>query len=444
MMSFEVETIGACVRRFRIRVPSEELSRAYQQHLRRLSREVKLPGFRPGKVPPHVLEKRFGESVRTEVREESLSKAYEEALRENHLQPLESPPLKPEQLQPTDDGSLQVEFEIEVRPEFELQPYKSLKASAPPVNVTDEEVDAAIDRLRKSLAEISDVGSGPATSQDLLLADLTYTFLDGAIIKHEGRVVDLTSGLLDQTKVEHLGSMFSGKMVGDVARVSATLPEHFQPKEQAGRTPVIDVAIRKIHRVAMPGDDDFLKRVGAESMDQLRSLMRTRLTNNKTEERDRFLEEQCVDLLVQRHEFDLPPKLLGRIQQEQAESLRRQMRGAGAPDVEVERRVHEFEGRNAELAQKRLKSRFILDRIAEVEKTDVSQKDLEQALTHIAEMAGEDAPRIMEHYKDRDHLAALALDVRRMKVRSLLRMSAEVVELEGGASGQQQREAAAG
>src|SRR5262249_47823233 len=161
--------IGACVRRFKLRVPAEELSHAYEQHLRRLAKQVNLPGFRPGKVPAHVLEKRYGDSVRTEVREESLSKAYEEALREHHLHPLESPPLKPEQLQPATDGSMQVEFEIEVRPEFDLQPYKELKVSAPQVKVTDEEVEAGIERLRKSAAQVTPVEQGPVGAQDLLV-----------------------------------------------------------------------------------------------------------------------------------------------------------------------------------------------------------------------------------------------------------------------------------
>lgn len=443
-MPFEVETVGACVRRFRIRVPPDELARAFDRELKELAKQVSMPGFRPGKVPRTVLERRFGDSVRAEVKDHLLSDTYQQAVKAHNLHPVETPPIHPPDVKTTPEGDVQVEFEVEVRPQFELLTYKEMKVAAPPVAVSDAEVEDGILKLRRNLAHVHEIESGPIEANDFLLADLTYTLLDGSVLQHPQRVLNLGAGLLETIKIENLAQSFFGKMKGDVVRVSATLPEHFEPKEHAGRTAAIDVAIAKIQRVEVPEvTPELLASMRVESLDELRAKMRESIQQSKEEDRNRSIEEQCLDLLVERHDFELPARLLERVEQEQMEHFRRQLRSVETPEEEVSRRALEFEGRNRELARKRVKARFLLDRIAEEENLQVSQEELQRALQHIAQMAGEQAAEVLEHYKDRDHLGSLALDVRRGKVRSLLRMSAEVVELEGRPSQASSKEASA-
>ncbi|MFO0983972.1 MAG: trigger factor [Planctomycetota bacterium] len=442
-MPFAVETLGACVRRVRLEVAPDEVGRAIDEELKKLSRQVSMPGFRQGKVPRSMLERKYGESVRAEVKEHLLSHAYEEAIKAHHLHPVEPPPINPGDVKESAEGSVQVEFEVEVRPEFELLGYKNLKVSAPATDVTEAEVGEGIERLRQNLASVTPV-EGQIEKTDLLLVDLKYALLDGSSFTHGERIVNLAAELLDQTKVQNLAQSFFGKMIGDTVRLSITLPEQFEPKEHAGRTAAVDVVIHKAQRIVVPEmNAAFLAQVGAASEAELQTRMRERIQRAKQDERNRMLEEQCLDLLVDRHEFELPQRLLERVELEQMEHFRSQMRGVETPAEEIERRVLEFDGRNKELARKRLKARFILDRIAEEEKTEVTQDELQAALRHVAEMAGEQAAEVLEHYKDRDHLGALALDVRRGKVRSLLRMSAEVVELEKGPEPAAKKEAPA-
>ncbi len=435
-MVFEVERRGETERTIRIEVSAKDLRKQLESELHQLSRRVKIPGFRPGKVPMSILEKRFGAAVKADAMRGAVEREYQKAIQENQLRPVQAPSIADDQLKPDEQGAVRVELEVEVLPPLVLKDYKGLRATVPDFEVTDEHVDTEIQKLRMQHSSVQEVADRPAQKDDMLVADLIYRFADGGSIpEQKSRTLHLERGEVDRIPCEELKTKGPGATIGSVLKLSVVLPDDFPIPAVRGKDAQIDCIVTKILKVVMPdaGSAEFLAKFeDVKTEAGLRDVVRSSLLDRVREQRDRMIEDMCVEQLIDRHPFSLPPKLRENAIQSERERLRRRLLDNSAAIEEIERHLLEVEGRLRDKVEHDLRAAILLSRVAEAESIQVSEAEMEAQLRVMSAMMQIPIQDLVEIYQRPDKATALLNNIREVKARRLLRTSAVTSESEKG------------
>jgi trigger factor len=436
-MAFDVETPSETQAKVRIRVAPDDVAGAVQHEMGHLKERVRVKGFRPGKVPKQFLEKRYGTELSTDVARRLLEDEVKEAIAQHHLHPVEPPVLRDEDLKRKEDGSLQMELDLEVVPDFTLGAYDKFNVTPPAMNFRDEDVDREIEGLRRQAASTAAVADGLTADGDVVIADLVFQFLDGSTLpKFENRIIDTGAGLVDGVKCDNAIGKFAGSKRGDVVKITLKLPADFPIAEHGGKTAVVDCTVKDVQRIALPAVDapEFLEHFGVKTPDELKVRVRERIEAMLKQDQDRAVEELCVDQLIDRHHFALPQGYLQRACETERERARREMLGKGAAAVDVDRQILEHDGRMRQAVERQIRSSIILDRIAEKEQTQVAVEELERQLVLMARAWNVEPQRLFEQFKSQGLIPRIVDDLRRAKVRQQLRAAATPTENVGGES----------
>ncbi len=425
-MSFEVDASSETEATVSITVPSARIEEAIQLQLQDLMGKVKLPGFRPGKVPRNIIRKKYGEAIETDVRQKLLQDEFRSAIEENDLRPVQAPTLTPEHLEPKESGDLQVEFQLELIPRFVLGEYKGLRVSAPPVTIKDEDIQREIENLQHQRGTLDPV-EGAAGDGDTVIADIQMSFLDGTSLPvQEERLIDTKRGSVDGIPCEAAIGHFVGLERGSEAKLSVEIPEDHPLEEHRGKTAIAMCTVKDIRRVNLPELDspEFLQEFGVESVDALREIVAGRMNEEVERRKHRLLEAMCVDQLLERHPFTLPPKHLQEAVDAEKERVRKEMTEQGAAPEDIERQLLEGEGRLQQQSERRLRETIILDRIAEAEKIEVQEEQIQHHFAMMSQVLQMPAQQLFDHFAESGSLHSVVEGIRRDNTRRLLRESA--------------------
>jgi trigger factor len=327
-MQVSVESIGKLERRMQVQVPAERVSQEIAARLKNLSRTARLNGFRPGKAPIKVIRQQFGSQVHREVIGELLQSSYAEAVTQKQLTPAGSPRIEPQSM---DEGQdLKYVATFEVFPEVVLQPLESLQVDRVTAEVTDSDIDAMIERLRKQQMKYVAVdraaAKGDKVSIDFEGAIEGHAFAGGkgeniAIVLGEGRMLpDLEQGLIGATLLEKRD-------------VSVTFPADYRASELAGKTAIFATEIKTIEEPVLPGlDEEFCKSFGVTEGGLTK--LREDVAANMRRELEQALRNRnkaaVMEKLYAANPTEVPNVLIeGQIRDMQVEAMRR----AGAKDA---------------------------------------------------------------------------------------------------------------
>jgi trigger factor len=430
-MAFEVETPSETQAKVRIRVAPEAVAEALEHEIADLKQRARLPGFRPGKVPRQVLEKKVGDSLVRSVRRRLVTEALEEGIQERHLHPVDAPPLEDRHLEPKEDGSLSVELDFEVIPHVDPTGYDRFSARPPAIVLHDEDVDRELEGLRRQAARFEEVADGLIAAGDVVVVDLRMRFLDGSSLPpFENRVVDTGAGLVDGVPCEDAKSVFVGRGRGDALRLTIKLPVQFPIEEHRGKTAVTDCTVKDVRRIVLPElqSAEFHSLFGAKDFEDLRGKVRERLQRLLKAEQDRALEELCVDELLERNRCVLPAGFLQRRLDSERERIRRELVERGLPPEQIERQLLEIEGRLRTEVERRLCATFLLDRLADKLGVEVGSQELEQQFVLMAQTWQVDPQKLFDEMHAQGLVPRVIDDLRRAKVRRQLRETAAAAE----------------
>src|SRR5262249_38979169 len=310
-MKVQVEELSPIERQLSIEVPPEqvqaELGRAYAQ----LGRQVRLPGFRPGKIPRRILEQRFKGEVEDDVTRRLVERAYLSAISEHHVDAVGAPQLTPVRLD--EQKPFAFEARVEVRPKVEPNDYRGLPLKRVQATVTDAEVDERLEAMRQRVARLEPVeGRTVAETGDFAIVDYTGT-IDGQPFtgsQAEDVTVEVAAGDLMRGNVPEL----AGTVVGQTRELDHAFAADDAEPERAGKTAKFRFTLKGLKRELVPAlDDDFAKEVGGgETLAELKSKVRSDLeaaARNRSAQEER---EQLVKALVERNPFDLPRSMIER------------------------------------------------------------------------------------------------------------------------------------
>ena len=420
-----------------VEVDAERVGKDLDAAYRKVARQIKIPGFRKGKVPRKVIDAQLGrDAVLGEFLEDAVPAYYGEALREHELAPIAQPEIDLDQVE--EGRPLVFTAVVEIRPRLKLDgaEYKGIQVSRPATEPTDAEVDELLDGLRERFAELETV-SRPVHGGDYAVADLR-----GQIHGEEVPEVTRPDQLYEVGSGEFGGKLdeeLEGKRAGEIFKFNAALDERYG--ERAGEEVSFQVLLKEVKGKKLPPvDDDFAKTASEfDTVDELRAALRDQLRRNKERAADAAVRDRAIQALVDGVEVDLPERLVDEetehrvlLATERAEQLGLtldqllEMQGFDEPRFRADARDH---------AVRAIKTDLVLEAIARQEELQVSAEELGREIDQLAAALGRDAKEVATTLDRSGQVVSLAGDIIRSKALDLLVEHATVTPEGGSASG---------
>jgi trigger factor len=424
-----VENLSPTRVKLAVEVPFDELKSSLDEAYKAISSQIRVPGFRPGKVPARIIDQRVGRAaVLEEAINKALPKVYSEAVRETGVKALGQPEIEVTQLE--DNDHLAFTAEVDVRPEISVPAYDGLNVTVEDAAVTDEEVEEQFDELRARFGTLNAVDR-PVQSGDFVSIDLSAA-VDGEEVEGgsaKGLSYEVGSGNL----IEGLDDAILGKSGGD----STTFSSQLAFGDNAGSDADITVVVNSVKERELPEPDDDFAQLASEfdTIDELKADLKERLARVKVLGQGAEARDKVLEVLVESTEVPLPESSV------QAEIDWREhdvVHQLGHDDAAFDRYL-ETEGRSKdeftadlrEVAEKSVKTQFILDSIADSEAVSVSDAELTEYIVRQAQRYGMGPQEFADQIVQAGNIAALVADVRRNKALATVLESANVTDASG-------------
>jgi trigger factor len=378
-----IEEISATRRKFKISVPKGEVTEAFKAAIAEIQSTAEVRGFRKGKVPVTIVRKFFENDVRKRAVQKLVDNSYGEAIKTTDLQIVSQP-----HIEPVSTLSEHEEFKydaiVDINPPIEIQGYKELTLKGPNQQVTDADVDSALQNLGRALGKFNKVTTDrPVGDKDLVKIDLEIS-VDGKMSKDLSKS-DLRIDLSRPETMTEFRSNLVGASLGQSKSFQVSYPANYPEERLAGKTADLTVKVTSIEEIEIPAfDDAFAKRFGTESMEVLRRSLLESLTKNAETKRLEVFGEQIVDQVLSKNTFEVPESLVeSTIDRQIAEA---NMRLDKASKLSSE--SPEIRGRFRDEATKNVQAILALGNIARVEGITVSEDEVGPELFSIAQSMG--------------------------------------------------------
>jgi trigger factor len=424
-----VEQLSPTRVKITVEVPFADLKPSMDKAYAEVAKSVNIPGFRRGKVPPMVIDQRFGRgAIIQEAFNDSWQSFYGAALTENNLSPLAQPDVEVTKLE---DGDL-IEFtaEVDVRPEFELPEFTTLQAQVDALDVPDTLVESQIDGLRNRFGSRETVERSAADG-DIVTISLVAS-QDGEQLA-DGTADDLEYTIGSGQMLDGLDEAVTGLAAGESANFASTLVSGPQQGEEAE----IEVTVSKVQTAELPeADDEFAQEASEfDTIEELRSNIRERLTRMARLEQASQARDAVLENLLSQVDIDVPEHLLSSEIDTRRQQITEQLAQAGLTverylaDVGDDQTEEEFWADLEQRSEQALKAQIILDKVADERAIGVDQNDLTQHILRKAQADGVPPQQVADHLQEHPHhIEEYMLEIRRGKALAMIVESATVTD----------------
>jgi trigger factor len=384
----DTATKDSVKREISVEIPASEVARETEVQVQRYQKSARLPGFRSGHVPPSIIRQRFGEGLKNDVAEALIPKYFRKEAEKQGLIPVSQPRVT--DLHIHDGEPLRFKATFEVLPEINVEGYKELRAEKPEIVVTDEEVEQALNNVREQHASYTNVEGRPLAEGDFAQASMDgkpKTPAGDENAKSNPALKDVLIEIGGKNTVPEFTQNLVGAAAGEERTFDVVYPEDAPDKRLAGKTFVYTVKVNGIKQKNLPEmNDDFAKELGEfTSLDQVRKQIRENIDAEKRHDAERRAKDKIVAELVKRNEFEVPESLVDR----QIDlRLERGLRALAAQGMKMEDMkkmdLPRLRAGQREQAVQDVKSTLLLDRIADLEKIEVSDEEVNRELNALA------------------------------------------------------------
>jgi trigger factor len=410
-MQVEIADTGTLAKRVSVSYTPDEVKSRREQVLRKLSTQVKMPGFRPGKSTLNVVEKRFGAEATARAEEELANEGLNKAVTEHKLKPIG--PVKP--IESKREQGLRLVFGFEVRPAVTLPDPKSLALTRDEIMISDQQIDDAVATLSRRGGQLTPLAEGETLQVDDSITLTGKVSVGDAVARelHDFHHLIGAYPLLGK-KPDEVQELLKGKGVGANVEFATTLPASFAPAEFAGKEAKVSVVIAGAQRTrAAAIDDELAKKLGLPDLATLKNALRENLKRNQEgQQHQRQLDELTVDLLA-KTKVELPPQLLENLTADRLKAALAQLEQQGkSGDAEAKAKA-EAEARKG--AEDALKRHIILGAIGEQHKVTVTREDLEQQIQMAAQRSNQTPEAISKRLMDSGRINDVVEEIREAK-----------------------------
>ncbi|MCL4536593.1 MAG: trigger factor [Nitrospirae bacterium] len=408
-----VEDISSTKKRLKIEVPAEAIESEIKKGLGEAQKKARIPGFRPGKAPMHLIEKKFGKDIEADVLEKIIPEFYLKAVKEADVTPV-SRPVVEDSFDFKRNEPLSMTVAVEVRPKVENLNYEGVTVKGVSVEVKDDEIDTVLNRLAEEKATYE--SADEAVNQgDLVTIDYTVREAGEDNTVARDVVLKVGSGPYPQEFFDGL----AGKKKDEEFTVEASFPEDSQ-SPFAGKRPKFEIKIKDIKRRSLPAiDDELAKDLGFENIGLLKDKVRENILSSKNREAERARQREILDKLIESHSFDVPESLLNA----EIGGIISEIRAAGKDERTDEAIKEELMPH----AEKSVKASILLELIGEKEGITVSDDDVKEELLDMAQKYYVSPDNIIKYYMAKDgSLEGLKHSVFEKKVLNFLLNKAKI------------------
>jgi len=422
-MQVNIETPSALRRKLTIEVEPDEIKRELDHSYNELRRGVVLKGFRPGRAPRNMLERLFGDQVRGEVIQKLVKEYTEKALDENALKPIVPPEIVTEE---TDlNKSLKFSAVFDLRPELVVKDYEGLKVPESRFEVSDKDVEDAVQRMRERQATLKKVEDRTVMREgDVALASIEAFDGDKALT-----AIKVDDGMLEVSKrslAHGLDEILIGAEVGKLARGVKSYGADYSQADLAGKSVEWRITVKEIFQREIPElDDEFAKDNDCTSVEALNRHVRADLERHAREEADARSRQGLLDLVIERNPTEIPESLVMRELRAMESELEATLEAGGLTREQAQERVKANADDLKSRAEKRARTALVLDALAEQEKIEVSDEELGDRVARIVTESGRQRDRAAEFYRREENREGLRQSMRREKVLDMLLVRAK-------------------
>jgi len=429
-LQVEVQNRSACERHVTVTISQEDVDRYREKTLTDLRGKAEVPGFRPGRAPRKIVESRFKDQVRDQVKSSLLMDSMGQISEDNVFTAISEPDFDVDAVDLPSAGPMRFEFNIEVRPEFDMPEWKGLEITRPVYEVTDEDADRRWAQITNFSPENEEV-AGAAESGDMLTVELVVT--------HQGREVVRTSDLQVQVAKElsfpdaswkDFDKAATGKSAGDTITEKLTISPNAEIEEVRGQELDVSLTIAKVERPkAIKVDQAYLSKYGFESAEELRGLVRDALTRQYEYHQSQAVRRQVTDKLTKGADWDLPPAMLRRQARRELDRVIIELRRSGFSDDQIRSHINSLSQDSLATTSRALKEHFILEKLAESEKVEAEPADYDREVALIARQSGESPRRVRARLEKQGQLDSLRNQIIENKVIGLITSHATIKDV---------------
>ena len=432
-MNVTIESLAPCRKVLKVDVDAKTVDDTFEKVTNQFQRGVKLPGFRPGKVPKEIITRNFARDVESEVRRKIVNDSYKKALEDHKIHVVGSPEVKEGSFARTQNFTFDIT--VETAPDFELPDYKGLPATKEMRVVSEEDGTRAIDVLRERMANYNDVERA-AKEGDIVVVNYNGTAEGRPLTDFAPTARGLTTqqNFWMEIKPGHFVPGFTEQLVGaskgDKRTVNVQFPEDFVTRELVGKQGVFEVEVVQVKEKTLPEtNDEFAKQWGAESFDKLKEGVRQDLENELQGKTRQSIRAQLVQALSQKLQFELPESLVQGETRNVVYNIVAENQQRGVTKENIEEKRDEIFNYASQSAKERLKLGFLFGRIAEKEGIKVTRDEITRRILQIAQQQEVKPEKLIKDLDKSGGFGRIHEDILMSKVIDFLEQNAQIEEV---------------
>ncbi|MBW8001179.1 MAG: trigger factor [Planctomycetes bacterium] len=428
-----VKDVGPCKKKVTIAIPEETIRESADEQYETLRKDIVVPGFRRGRAPRRLLEKRYGKETSDQIKLKLVAEASESALKDKKIDVLREPDIDYKDLELPESGDMTFDFEVEVRPDFELPELKGIAIKKTIPEIGEKEIDAELEQLKTWSGSWSPREAGAAIeANDQIIAN--------ALLKIEGveeeenldniNIFARANSSVGPVPVENLEEVLVGAKVGDSRETNVEVPKTYFKEEYRGKKVEVKIEVKDI-KWLKPAELNkaLFDKFGVEDEKELREKIADSLETRSEQQSQTDMSEQIYKYMLDNTKFDLPTDVVAEqamnLLQRQYTNLLRQ----GLQPEQLSAQVEQLRAASDEQAEQQLKVYFIMDKVADKLKVEVSEEEINGRIAQLAIGQGQRPEKMREAMSRDGSLSQFSLQVREEKCISKILESAKISEV---------------
>jgi len=386
---FEIDYKGECAYEVKVSIPVANEKKLAEDSLEELRKRAELPGFRRGKAPKKLIERRFGKALKADVESQLIGAAFRKLVDDNKLAPMGEPDVDglDEAAERKEEEPFTFTLKFDVRPRVELGKYRGLEMERPILKIEDSNVDQVIENARSRHSTFETVAEGEAAEGDQVVIDFTGT-IDGVEFPG-GAATDYPYILGSKRFFTEFEQALYGKKPGETTTCKVPFPEDYHSESLRGKVSDFTITIKELKRRMMPEvNDEFAKQSGFDTLAEMRQNIEESLKNQAREQGNAFIKNKLLEKVVEASTFEIPKSLIKSMAHDIFEERMSELTAARVPVAEVEQREAAIREGAETSALSTLKSWVVLNEIAEAEGIEVTDADFEREAAALAHRHG--------------------------------------------------------
>jgi trigger factor len=417
-LDVQITESGPCKKHIKVSISPEDVQWKFDDSLGNLRKEAAVPGFRVGRAPKKLVERRFRKEVAGQVKSQLVVQSLEQIEKEHKLLPIAQPDFDIDAIEVPEEGPMIFEMEIEVQPDFELPDYRDIVVQRPVKTLTEADVDSELRSFLERYAQIVPKLEGGAELGDFIITDLAFEYEGVQLNQFKDMQIRVQPDLRFQDGyVPDFDKVLLGARPGDYRSTPAQIGSGCPDPALRGKTITMHFQIHDLKRIRMPEvTSDFLRGLGFDTLNELRDALRSHVERRREFQQRSAVRRAILDELQARVAFDLPSDLVSRQEKSTLNRLVLDLRQSGLSDSAIRAREAELRANAHETTLRFLKDFFLISKIAESAQLKVEDDDIDQEIETIASRLDESPRRVRARYEKEGQIEDLASQILERKV----------------------------